>query len=339
MLLYPGAIIDVMDDVRVEEERLMTVTLRAEDFGGEYNRRSHIYLLILWLVSIWAMITNLTQAFCIKLFEREKSLSKILWQMGRSENHISSFFFDRFSDINHKAKVGAAGWKALDIFYNYHEKIKPRCNGFKGWITRYWEEKMENRQAVTNRLKIAVNLLEDAFKKFINEPEIRLVSIASGSAQAVIEAMQRCSHLRIKVILIDIDETAIEKAQQEVKEAGLEDYFDFVLGTASKLEQVCQEFSPHIIEMVGFLDYRPDKKAIQLIEIIRKCLSPNGFFLTCNIRKNREKIFLNWVLLWPMIYRSEKEFAKLLVNGGFQPEKINLFYEPFRIHGIGVCQK
>jgi hypothetical protein len=57
------------------------------------------------------------------------------------------------------------------------------------------------------------------------------------------------------------------------------------------------------------------------------------------IRKNREKIFLDRVLIWPMIYRSEEEFADLLIHGGFTAGEIRLVYEPFKIHGIAVCRK
>ena len=105
------------------------------------------------------------------------------------------------------------------------------------------------------------------------------------------------------------------------------------------LERVCREFRPHIIEMVGFLDYMSKNKAIKLINRIKDYLPKGGIFLTCNINKNREKIFLDWVMLWPMIYRSESQFAELLLQGGFSPESIDILYEPFRIHGIGVCQK
>jgi hypothetical protein len=341
MLLYPGTGVEVLDKFQVEEKKVVVVTLKARDFNGEHDKRSHFYIIVLWLVSVWAMITNSAQAFFIKLFKKKKSsFVKILWQMGRDPDHISSTFVDRFSRFNHQSKIGAAGWRSLDICYNYHEKIKPQLNGnFEGFITRYWIEKMQNRQAVTNRYKIVVDLLVNAFRKFISEREIRLVSIASGSAQAVIEAMRRCPQLLVKTILIDVDKTAIEKARQEVKKAGLEDRFVFIRGTTRILEEVCQEFRPHIIEMVGFLDYLPKKKAIQLINCIRRCLSPGGFFLTSNIRKNSEKIFLSWVLLWPMIYRSETQFVELLVKGGFSSEKINVLYEPFRIHGIGICQK
>ncbi len=337
MLYYK---VDVLGkDVSVgEKKKVAIVVLPAKNFNGEHNKRSHPYIIILWLVSFWAMITNLSQAIYRKM-RTGHSLRRILWEMGRSSDHFSSIFVDRFSEFNHQSKTGAANWRSLDIFYNYHKKIKPKLSGFDGWITRHWIEKMENRQAVANRLKIVVNLLEDAFKKFINEPEIRLVSIASGSAQAVIEAIERCPNLNIKAVLIDLDESAIEASRQRVKEAGLEERFSFIHGTTKVLEGVCQKFRPHIVEMVGFLDYRPDSKAIKLVSRIRDCLLPGGVFLTCNINKNREKIFLDWVLLWPMIYRNPKRFAGLLAKGGFSPEEMIIFYEPFRIHGVAVCKK
>lgn len=342
MLLYPGIGVETLDQYRIEEEDKVTVvTLEAETFGGEHDKRSWDYIFILWIVSAWAMITNFAQAVFIKLFKKPgNSLRKIIWEMGRNPSHISSSFVDRFSEFNHQAKIGAANWRSLDLFYNYFEKIKPQLDGnFEGWATRYWIEKMENRQAVTNRLKIVINLLEDAFKKFINEPEIRIVSVASGSAQAVIETILRCPHLNIKAVLIDLDESAIEVSRQKAKEAGIEGRFTFLKGTPSLLEKVCQNFQPHIVEMVGFLDYRPEDKAIRLISRIRKCLLPGGYLLTGSIRKNREKIFQDWTLLWPMIYRNEKQLAELLVRGGFSSRLINIFYEPFRIHGIAVCQK
>jgi hypothetical protein len=52
------------------------------------------------------------------------------------------------------------------LFYNYHEKIKPQLKGnFEGWITRHWIGKFENRQAVTNRFKVVIDLLVAAFSE------------------------------------------------------------------------------------------------------------------------------------------------------------------------------
>ena len=128
-------------------------TLAAEEFGGEHNLMSQTYIGILKAASFWAMVTNSSQVFYRKVVKKRKdSFGKILWEMGRDPNHISSSFFDRFSQFNHQAKYGAAGWKALDLFYNYNEKIKPQLDGnWEGRMTRHWVEKMENRQAVANK--------------------------------------------------------------------------------------------------------------------------------------------------------------------------------------------
>lgn len=284
--------------------------------------------------------TNLAQALSRKALNGGAPLGKILWEMGRDPDHVSSFFFDRFSRHNHRAKYGAASRQSLDLFYNYLEKVAPHLKGsVEDILTRHWVEKMENRQAVTNRLKLVVDFLSRAFEAYRDEREVRLLSIASGSAQAVIEAMKKVPHLNIRALLIDMDETAIEEAKRLTREAGLAERFSFIHDSTQALEKVSADFSPHIIEMVGFLDYRPHRKAVELVSRIREQLPDGGIFMTCNISNNREKIFIDWVLLWPMIYRSEREFAEILVQGGFAPEKIDLVYEPHRIHGIAVCRK
>ena len=69
---------------------------------------------------------------------------------------------------------------------------------------------MENRQAVTNRLKVLIDLLDKSLSGFSQESEIRLVSIASGSAQAVVEALKKTHNRNVKAILVDADSTAID---------------------------------------------------------------------------------------------------------------------------------
>lgn len=325
--------------IHTEKGDVIARTVAAGD-GLECQRRSAFYIGGLWAVGAWAMATNVTQALLRKALNGGTPLGKILWEMGRDPNHVSSFFVDRFSRHNHQAKYGAAGWRSLDLFYNYHEQVAPQLKGdLECMLTRHWVGKMENRQAVTNRMKMVVEFLSRAFKEYRDEKEIRLLSVASGSAQAVIGAMKKAPHLNVKAVLIDMDETAIEESKRLTREAGLAERFSFIHDSTQALEKAAVDFCPHIIEMVGFLDYRPRRKAVELVGRIREHLPNGGIFMTCNIRGNREKIFLDWVLLWPMIYRTEREFADILVQGGFAPEKIELVYEPHRIHGIAVCRK
>lgn len=313
----------------------------AHEFGGECQKRHIAYTILLWLVSIWAAITNIAQIAYIKITKRRgDSFGRIMWDTGRDERHVSSSFVDRFSRFNHQAKYGAAGWRSLDLFYNFHEKIAPQLNDdLEGSLTRYWIQQMENRQAVTNRIKLVTKLLTETLRQFSDEPEVRIVSIAAGSAQAVIAAIKNCPQLNVKAKLVDADPSAIAEAQRLANEAGLADHFEFVIGTSTDLEIMCKDFQPHIIEMVGFMDYRPKKQGIRLVNRIKKQLIRGGYFLTCNIKPNREKLFLDWVLLWPMIYRTAEQFTDLLLDGGFAPEKVKVINEPLDIHVLGVCQK
>jgi len=324
--------------VQKNNNGVKVVTLPANEYGLEHDKRSLIYISILWLVSFLAMVTNVTRALFVKVKKWKTPIRQILWQMGRDHDHFSSFAVDWFSKFNHQAKCGAASWRALDLFYNYYSKIKPQLDGnLESKLTRYWIEKMENRQAVTNRLKVLTILLKNAFAKFGSEPEVRLFSVASGSAQAVVDAILGSSQ-NVKVLLLDIDATAIEEAKSLVAKYGLEEKFSFICGTVKKIEDVCHNFRPHVVEMVGFLDYRPEEKAVTLVAKIKKCLPDGGILITCNIKKNREKPFLDWVLLWSMDYKDEFDLARIFNKGGFLPEKTEILFEPFGIHGICICQ-
>ena len=324
----------------MQKEGPRTVILSAKAFGGEYAKSGPIFIAILWLVSTIALITNLAQALFHKVFiNRTTTLKRIIWEIGRDKQHVSSIFFDRFSSYNHQSKWGAAGWKSLDLCYNYNTKVLPGLNGdIEGTVTRWWG-RIENRQAVANRKKIVVDMLARAFHKFGHEPEIRILSIASGSAQTVVEAMLKCPLINVKAILIDSDLSALEESRRLIAEHGLTEKFVIMRGTPIKVAAICKRFSPHIIEMVGFMDYLPRETAIELVSKIQHNLAEGGIFITSNIKPNREKIFLDWTVLWPMIYRNEKELADILMKGGFLGRNIDLVYEPFKIHGIAICKR
>ncbi len=96
-------------------------------------------------------------------------------------------------------------------------------------------------------------------------------------------------------------------------------------------------FRPHILEMAGFLDYRPDEKAVALMARIRELLPPNGCFITCHIHPNLERHFLRWVLCWPMIYRRKADFLRLIEESG--KWLVRDITEPQAIHTVAVCIK
>jgi hypothetical protein len=171
------------------------------------------------------------------------------------------------------------------------------------------------------------------------------VSLASGSAQAVVEAVQQCGRL-VQVKLLDSDVTAIEASKKMVEQARLSDQFEFIKTRIDPrvIRRHCKQFEPHIVEMVGLMDYFNDEWAIRIIAEIKTHISSKGMFITCNINNaySIEKEALDWVSLWPMLYRTPKEFSYILVEGWFnqckfKPNKIKITYDSFNIHGVAQC--
>ena len=69
----------------MQDQEVEIKILKAEEFGGEYDRRSLAYISGLWAVSLWAMVTNNSQALYRMAFtKRQDSFSKILWELGRN---------------------------------------------------------------------------------------------------------------------------------------------------------------------------------------------------------------------------------------------------------------
>lgn len=299
----------------------------------EYEKNRLVYILVMPIV--WALVGYVF-------------VKKMVWQYALGKKvYTNTIFFDGFCRPLRAIKDGAASWRALDMIYNYFEKYRYfhpvyYPNGL-GWFERliadFWIGNM-NAQAVRNRRKYIAEKLAGLIKKVAeNSNEVRIFSIASGSAQAVFEAIQQSgiSASRVKISLLDIDEMALVYSRNLAKAMEAETFITMICGNTANVGEVIKEFNPHIIEMVGFLDYRPDIKAVKLFRKIYEPLMIGGYFITANICPNPEMGFLKWDINWPMIYRRKENLVKILEEGGFRNCCAEL--EPQRIHAIAIAQK
>lgn len=289
-----------------------------QDRSLGYEKQRRLYLLslpIMWILTIWVA-----------------SKKKVL----RNKPKINTFWFDGLSLPCRRIKEGAGSWYALDIIYDFEFGQQ---NGIRGKVSDYWIG-MINAQAVRNRLRLVKRELAETVREIAQEEkEVRLLSIASGSAQSVIEVMAELKDIDIRVILLDLDPLAIDYSRKVAKKYGVEDKITFVIESTSTLEEVMKEVRPHIIEMIGFLDYRPYAKAVRLVERIYKLLPPGGKFLTGNTHPNPEQYFLKWVINWAMIYRKPEELGRILTGGGFTPENCKIICEPHKVQCVAICHK
>ena len=262
---------------------------------------------------------------------------KALWKLiFGSRPKINSIFFDGLGLYSRKVKEGAASWKALDVIYNhpFELTINPST-----WIDEFWWFS-QNCQAVRNRFKLVKQEVRRAILHFgENGQEVRLISLACGSAQAILEVIAelKTKGVRVKALVIDVEEEALDYAENLAQKNGVRDQVQIIKANACQTARIIRGFSPHIVEMLGLLDYLPRENAVRLISSINKGLIPGGVFLTCNIRNNSEQYFVRWVIDWNMVYRSPADLAEVIEKSGFDAYRI--VYEPLKIHGVVVAEK
>ena len=282
--------------------------------GYENNRWSYLMVLpLMWLLAIYVMI------------------KKIIYRLvSKSEPEINTVWFDGFGPLNRKIKEGSTSWKALDVIYNYYQGKGSRFDDF--WIG------MMNAQAVRNRYKLVKKLIRYNLRRF-NSSEIRILSLACGSAQPVIEVIAelKIEGVTIRALLVDIDQSALNHARKLASLHGVESQIEFLETSVAKVSRIAKDFQPHIIEMVGLLDYIPKDKAVRLVKLIFEVLPPKGVFLTANIFHNPEKYFLRWVIDWPMIHRTPAQLMNIIKEAGFNDSW--LIIEPLNIHGLVEARK
>jgi hypothetical protein len=233
--------------------------------------------------------------------------------------------------------------KALEILYKKGE-THPIKKLYEKIAHTIWFN-TNNSKAVRNRLRIVEHeLIKIIEEKFQTTGEINIVSIAAGSARAIIESLSQTITTKhsIKVIFVDKSDEALEYSKKLLNEysfSNLPNYnFNWINSTVNKfLDENQIKFS--IIEMVGLMDYFDDSRAKIIFEKIYEKLENGGYFITANINHNSEKPFVTRAIGWPMIYRSAEHIGRLVHESGFPHENLKMYYEPHRIHSIIVARR
>lgn len=232
----------------------------------------------------------------------------------------------------------ATNHKALEILYSNGKGSGKSIKNLYRKIAHIVWFNTNNSKAVRNRLKIVKDELEKTLIEKDGQ-DINFLSIAAGSARAIIEVVVKIKPTsKITFTFLDKNPDATEYSKQMINE---NEYlknnpnfkFNWINDTVNNfLENYNEKFT--IIEMVGLMDYFNDEKALNIFTNIFNILEKDGIFLTANINNNSEKKFVTKAIGWPMIYRKAEDLAVLVHLAGFNHEKMDIYYEPHKIHSI-----
>ncbi len=238
----------------------------------------------------------------------------------------------------------AATLRALEVLYN-HGRTN-RSNGFIQKVAHaVWFGVLNNSIAVRNRLKLTKKEIAKSLNDLENNEDnktVNILSIASGSARAIIETLSSMNGYKKKISakFLDKNPKALEYSKELAN--GLTDKYElkWIMDTAGNFyKHYHNSANPDIIEMVGLLDYFDETKSITLLSFIYEYLNKNGFLITANIIHNREQKFISKVVGWPMVYRSPENLIDSALAAGFSPQNIKIICEPLKIHAVLIAKK
>lgn len=223
---------------------------------------------------------------------------------------------------------------ALEAMYTrYHRGLFSR--GFlQGVADLFWHHFVSQPKALRNRLHIVQSLLEQEIRA--EAKPIFILSIAGGSARSLISTLVKLRsedfQHKVRVVVLDKDETALEVGKRISVSAGIGDCFQWIHGNANETASLLPDMQFDIVEIVGLLDYFDTERVLRLLGTILPIMRTNGVLLVANVVPNSEIPFVHKTG-WPsMHYRTADNFAQMIEGGGFTVH--DTITEPLGVHAV-----
>lgn len=233
--------------------------------------------------------------------------------------------------------------EAIEVLYE-HGELRQTKNLLEKFFYYIWFS-TDNPKAVRNRLRLVTKELKTAIREKLSEgEEINLLSIAAGSARAILDSIDidELSDKQIKVSFLDKNPQANEYSKKLVAGRHYPPSYDFqwIVDVANNFPVYFDKNKqPNIIEIVGLLDYFDLNSIKRLFSSVYQNLPHGGVFITSNIVDNPEQKFITNVVGWNMVYKLPEHFHEIAIEVGFKGEDVKIFYEPFKIHFVMTAKK
>jgi extracellular factor (EF) 3-hydroxypalmitic acid methyl ester biosynthesis protein len=197
--------------------------------------------------------------------------------------------------------------------------------------------------AVRNRRK----LIADEILRAVGEAgtgTVNVLCLASGPASEIFDAFSSIPDKhRLHVTLLDIDiqalahVDALRAKQRLTAQITLrnENLIALILGRA-KVALPLQ----HLVYSIGLIDYLNDRLVEKTLNYAHSVLAPGGRVIVGNFHpQNPAKEFMDYVLDWKLIHRSEEEMNRLFVNSAFRKPCTRILFEEGGINLFAECTR
>lgn len=230
--------------------------------------------------------------------------------------------FDLFCKTARSMRRAATSSTALDMVYDHcvHKADGPTMAAVAKWYYNHLNTVIGGR----NRLTLVRKEILDSIYHFVSQgkEEINVLSVACGSARAVLDAAKLVQDIKVNIYLVDWNEESLQSARAYATELGIADQLQTKKCYANRAVtwlQLQQGVQAHIVEVCGLIDYFTEEKTVELLALFGQVLAPNGRLITSQVAPTPEKEFLEVVVGWiGMYYRSLEQFQPLVEKAGYE---------------------
>ncbi len=221
----------------------------------------------------------------------------------------------------------AGDFKMIEMMY----RNEPSGDGKIGKLVDEWLLKRPPCAAVRGRREfIARKLTEFSTKNFSNQNKINIMNLACGPSRELFDFIESFDQdEKINAYCLDIDPMALKYTDGLSKEFNHDATINFLkdnlikwaLGTSTQtIEQ------QDVIYSGGLFDYLDDDLFLMLLNRCYDHLNPGGILMIGNFRNNPDRLFMDRLLEWRLIYRESAELVKLFGKSMFG-QKVEILAE------------
>jgi hypothetical protein len=197
--------------------------------------------------------------------------------------------------------------------------------------------------AVRNRRVLLANEISATVNAGQNGA-VKVMCMASGPATEVFDAFSLLQDkTRLKVTLMDIDLQALAFVDEIRTKQKLTNQMTLVNENliALYLGRGKTKVEPqNLIYSIGLIDYLNDKLVNKLLQYAYDNLVPGGRVILGNFHpRNPAKEFMDYVLEWNLIHRTEEDMNRLFLNSAFKRPSTRILFENEGVNLFAECIK
>lgn len=168
-----------------------------------------------------------------------------------------------------------------------------------------------------------------------------IASIASGPAEEIFnvyEILGKEDRKRLKAVAIDRDKRACASVDDRIHELGLSQHFSTHALNILKPDHAFKD--QDLVYSMGLIDYFKDRATVKIINTLHAMLKPGGEAIVGNFHESCDsRLFLDYLLDWPLVYRSEEDMHRLFSQSHFQGHNFVVDFEAESTNMLARCTK